>query len=103
MNRMKRFFLACLLAFVPGLVVAQTLINCAPATPCTTSGPSNTGTGDRAWLSFGKANANFIDLYNGTGAGVSKIVATYAAARAFPGTTTGDVIQVLGRTAKSDG
>jgi hypothetical protein len=43
---------------------AQQLINCATATPCTTSGPSMTGTGDDAWLGGGKINANFLQLYS---------------------------------------
>ena len=58
---MKRILLA-LLALLPTLGAAQTLVNCAPATPCTVSGPSNTGTGDQAWLAFGKGNANFLTL-----------------------------------------
>ena len=44
--------------FAPHVGHSQALINCAPGVPCTTSGPAGTGTGDPAWLSFGKANAN---------------------------------------------
>ncbi len=59
---MKRLLLICLLALVSELSFAQTLVNCAPGVPCTTSGPSNTGTGDRAWLSFGKINSDLLTL-----------------------------------------
>jgi hypothetical protein len=39
---------------------AQTLVNCALATPCVNgTGPYNTGTGDKSGDAFGKGNANF--------------------------------------------
>lgn len=39
---------------------AQAVVNCAPSTPCSAStGPADTGTGDPAWIAFGKINGNF--------------------------------------------
>lgn len=70
MNWTKRFLLTCLLAVISTLGFAQTLVNCATATPCTMSGPSNTNTGDRAWLAFGKINTDLLilaPLFNSTG------------------------------------
>jgi hypothetical protein len=52
--------------FAPHVSHSQSLINCAPGVPCTTSGPAGTGTGDPAWLSFGKANANATAEYGWT-------------------------------------
>lgn len=59
---MKRFLLL-FLVLLYGAASAQQLINCAPAIPCTSAGPVNTGTGDPAWQGGGKINANFIQLY----------------------------------------
>jgi hypothetical protein len=56
MTRRILLSLAALLALLPGLALAQQ-INCAPTTPCTTAGPSGTGTGDPAYVAFGKANS----------------------------------------------
>ena len=45
---------------------AQTLVNCAPNTPCVYgTGPYNTGTGDSAANAFGKINADLITLTSG--------------------------------------
>jgi hypothetical protein len=41
----------------------QQLANCAPGVPCTTSGPSNTETGDPPYLAFGKMNADWIAVW----------------------------------------
>jgi hypothetical protein len=37
---------------------APNQVDCAPSVPCSLTGPSGTGTGDPAWLAFGKDNAN---------------------------------------------
>lgn len=53
-------------------VAQQQSVNCSPSTPCnTTSGPSNTSSGDTLWLSFGKLNANDTQLYGMFGSGTS--------------------------------
>lgn len=57
----KIALLVCATGF--GSSTAQQLINCAPNLPCTTSGPSGTGTGDNPVVAFGKSNANFMQLY----------------------------------------
>ena len=60
---MKRLFLPLVLMAMN--VSAQQLVNCAPSVPCTTSsGPSNTGTGDAAWLAFGKLNYDVTQLFS---------------------------------------
>ena len=71
--------LALLVAFAFGAnpASAQSAINCAPSTACDTStGPSNTGTGDPAWVAFGKVNGNFAllpsQLFAGTALPVNK-------------------------------
>jgi hypothetical protein len=74
--------LALLAAFAfgpPGATpaIAQASVNCAPSTPCNAStGPSNTATGDAAWVSFGKINANFAllpsQLFSGAALPVNK-------------------------------
>lgn len=69
-----RLLSALLLAaafLAPAAHAQYTPVNCAPATPCNSStGPANTGTGDPAWKSFGKVNANFAliptQLFSGT-------------------------------------
>lgn len=56
---MNRILLAALL-LLPALAYSQTLVTCAPATPCSaTTGPSNTTTGMPAWQAFGTINGNF--------------------------------------------
>jgi hypothetical protein len=52
-----RAFALLLLLSCAERAAGQTQVNCAPATPCTTSGPPATGTGDPLWLAFGKLNA----------------------------------------------
>jgi len=49
-----------LLLLLPALVHAQALspVNCAPAVPCSLSGPALTGTGMPLWQDFGIINAN---------------------------------------------
>lgn len=94
MKYLSRLLIALALAVSPTLASAQlSLINCAPAIPCTILGPSTTGTGDQAWLAFGKANQNFLNLqtqiqtvfggnsggvyyFNGTGLASSNTLAT---------------------------
>lgn len=71
----KRLIIAALLA-APGLAAAQVslpLVNCAPAQPCTISGPSNTGTGDDAWLAFGKTNTALIIVQNQLNASITML------------------------------
>ena len=68
---MRRTFFKLLLAatlFLSTGAFAQAVVNCAPATPCTLTGPSETNTGDPAYLSFGKINANFAALFGMFGA-----------------------------------
>jgi hypothetical protein len=71
---------------------AQQIVNCAPATPCTLSGPSNTGTGDPAWLAFGKINTNalaspFSRLSSGTNNAAAMVVGAGATLSASGGGT----------------
>lgn len=47
-----------LLMLLPSLCGAQALVNCSPGVPCSITGPSGTGTGDPAWLAFGKINSD---------------------------------------------
>src|SRR6266404_5256044 len=65
----------------------------------------NDKTGDDERTSFIKTNANDAELYAAAGVtGASALsAATYAIARTLSGTATGDRLQVLGRTAQSDG
>lgn len=58
---MRKIVLLLSLLFA-GVAGAQQVVNCAPAVPCTPSGPENTGTGDAPFLAFGKTNANFLAL-----------------------------------------
>ena len=58
---MKKLLLCMFLLLLSPLAHAQIpYVNCAPNTSCTTSGPSLTGTGDPAWLAFGKINSIFL-------------------------------------------
>jgi hypothetical protein len=78
---------ALLLAAVCGWGIshAQTLVNCAPSVPCNSStGPKNTGTGDQAWLAFGKVNAFFLSP-NTTGGYYSSYAVTAPSTYTFPG------------------
>ena len=61
-----RLRLSFVLAFLCGSVHAQSQLQvlCAPATPCTTTGPLLTGTGDQGGIAFGKVNQNFDLLFN---------------------------------------
>jgi hypothetical protein len=62
MLKMLRWLLLSLIV-LPGAAFAQSYqVDCAPATPCTIYGPSGTGTGDQAWLAFGKINADLIAM-----------------------------------------
>lgn len=54
---MRKILLA-LFMLMPVMAGAQQLVNCATGVPCTPTGPQNTGTGDPAWMAFGKENAN---------------------------------------------
>lgn len=60
---MKKLLLLLPLLLCGAAHSQQIFVNCAPATPCSLSGPSNTETGDPAWLVFGKVNANFSTLF----------------------------------------
>ena len=64
MKIFARFFAVFALLAAAG-VNAQQLVNCAPATPCTTSGGSyeGAGAGDQAWLAFGKLNQDALTLW----------------------------------------
>lgn len=63
MKFLSRFIALITLAAIPSLGLAQlNLVNCAPSVPCTLSGPSATGTGDQAWLAFGKINGDVLNL-----------------------------------------
>lgn len=81
---MKRILLlAALMAALFGCATAahgQALVDCALATPCTTSGPVNTGTGDPSYLAFGKVNADFQYVWS-----------VLAESGATPGGTTGQI------------
>ena len=62
---MKRLLLILLLLVAAPVAFCQQLINCQnypTQVPCTTSGPTNTGNGDNASVSFGKDNANWLTL-----------------------------------------
>lgn len=61
---MKKYLLALLpLLFWWHHASAQpNLVNCALSTPCTLSGPASTGTGDPAYVAFGKGNINWLML-----------------------------------------
>lgn len=67
--------------------------------------PHSSGLGNKAFESFEKINANEAELYAAFGVtGASALSAsTYAAARSLFGATTGDRLQVLGRTSQNDG
>lgn len=72
-------------AFAHAQVANEALVNCAPATPCSsTTGPANTGTGDPAWVSFGKINENL----NGTNTIASSTTGNAATATQLAGTPT---------------
>lgn len=59
---MRKYLLA-LLMLMPAMAGAQQLVYCAsPSVPCTPTGPSNTGTGDPAWMAFGKLNVDITNL-----------------------------------------
>src|SRR6266404_5626444 len=67
-------------------------------------------TGSTERDAFIAINANFAELYAGTGTGApgssgvaQNAVATYAAARLRVGSVTGDTLYVFGRTSQSDG
>ena len=67
---------ACV-AFFPDIAAAQSLVNCAPSTPCVNgTGPYNTNTGDRSADSFGKINGDLLllppQLFAGTALPVNK-------------------------------
>lgn len=72
---------------------AQQTVNCATNTPCTTSGPSGTGTGDQTWLAFGKVNGNESLLFNMFGSG-SHLAGSGSA-------TAGDIIGLFSGTPAS--
>lgn len=81
-----RIFLYLLLSLVlVAKAYPQQLVNCAVSTPCTTSGPSNTGTGDAAFLAFGKLNQNFNFLGN---------MISFTTGSATLSTTSGTVLTV---------
>lgn len=62
---MKKLLLSLLLLVAPLAAFAQqSPILCSGSTACNTStGPSNTGTGDALWKAYGKVNANDTQLY----------------------------------------
>lgn len=88
--------LVALLLFVPHATFAQqapALVNCAPSTPCTTTGPSSTNTGMPAYMAFGTFNADFLLSFSVlqpalTGAVVSSGNSNFTNLGAIAGNTT---------------
>jgi hypothetical protein len=61
---MKRFLPLLLLLLSPLAHAQHNPVDCQQGNvPCTTSGPSGTGTGDQPWLAFGKTNGDFLQLF----------------------------------------
>jgi hypothetical protein len=82
-----KFSVGLTLSLFASLAGAQALVDCAPLVPCTTVGPGNTGTGDPAWLAFGKLNSDVLTLWplltNSIAAGTNVTLAG-----SWPGTIT---------------
>jgi len=60
----KLLTLLALIVLAP-VAHAQLLVNCATGVTCSQTGPSMTGTGDPAWLAFGKINTDLSQIYQG--------------------------------------
>ncbi len=84
---MKKLFSILLLLLASGVAYGQQLVNCAPSTPCTSSGPINSHTGDAPYIAFSKINTNAITfasmfgpigLLRGNGAYPNKLTAATA-------------------------
>jgi hypothetical protein len=91
-------YLALLLIFLCplGAYAQQQKIDCAPGTACNSvSGPIDTGTGDAAYVAFGKTNANIQQLYQMFGLSTNLVTTGSASAADITGLWTGSPSSTL--------
>ena len=74
-NMVRLLALFALLGIALTASAQPALVNCAPSTPCTLTGPANTGTGDPAYQAFGKLNSDVSAPYLSTATGIAPTAA----------------------------